>query len=161
MNKYWKYVLYPRFLDSIRDCTYTNMEDADLTEVLNNITKTAIEQFPFCKVDLDYEEDTSYDALDGESYGYYFTDDNIGEAEYNVLLALMKVEWISAQITWDANFRNPFYDKDIKGFSPANMLTAMRGQLQLFQTNATKAKFDYNRINKDGKIAWGQVNRVK
>ena len=29
----------------------------------------------------------------------------------------------------------------------------MRGQLQLFQQAADKAKFDYNRINKAGKVA--------
>ena len=154
-------MLYPRFLDEIRDCTYESMDDADLTAVLNNITKTALQQFPFCKKSLEYAEDTSYDALDGETYGYYFTDETIDEPEYVVILALMKVQWISTQITWDVNFRNPFFDKDIKGYSPANMLNAMRGQLQLFQQAADKAKFDYNRINKAGKVAWGQINRGK
>lgn len=160
MNKYWKYVLFPRFLDDIRDCTYTNMEDEDLTAVLNNIVKAAIQEFTFCKYSLAYEEDTQYDALDNTAYGYYFTDDNIGEAEYYVLLTIMKVYWVKTQITWDANFKNPFYDKDIKGFSPANMLTAMRGLLQQFKDDSAKAKFDYNRKTKDGKVAWGQINHA-
>lgn len=161
MNKYWKYVLFPRFLDEVRDCSYVNMDDVDLQETLNNIVKSAIQDFKFCKVSLAYEEDNGYDVLDSGTYGYYFVDDSIGEAEYKVLLSIMKYYWVSAQITWDSNFKNPFFDKDIKGYSPGNLLTAMRGMLQEFRSEADRVKYDYNRITKDGKIAWGQVNARK
>ena len=114
MNKYWKYVLFPTFMDSIRDCTYVNMDDLDLTEVLNGLAISSINDFLFPKVSLEYAEDESRDAVDSEIYGYYFLDDNIGEAEYKVIISFMKVHWIEAQITWDNNFKNPFFDKDIK-----------------------------------------------
>lgn len=91
MNKYWKYVIFPTFLDNIRDCTYVEMEDVDITNTLNNILKTAIQDFYFPKCSLAFAEDTSRDPLDGEEYGYYFTDGNIGDAEYKVLLAYMKM----------------------------------------------------------------------
>lgn len=158
MNKYWKYVLFPTFLDAIRDCTYVEMEDVDLTTTLTNITKSAIEDFHFPKCSLAYAEDTSRDPIDGEAYGYYFTDENIGEAEYKILIAYMKVYWVEAQITWDNNFKNPYYDKDIKGYSPANMLKAMQSMLELFITRAKNASYDYGRIDKNGFVAWGQIN---
>lgn len=160
MNKYWKYLIFPRFLDAVRDCTYINMDDVDLQATLNNILLDAIQEFKFCKVSLAYELDESYDALDGNSYGYYFTSDEIGEAEYKVLLSLMKYYWISAQITWDNNFKNPFFDKDIKGYSPGNLLTAMRGMLEEYRGQADRDMFNYNRITKDGKVAWGHINRA-
>lgn len=161
MNKYWKYILFPRFLDEVRDCSYVNMDDIDLQATLSNIVMNAIQDFKFCKVSLAYEEDEGYDALDGNTYGYYFTDTAIGEPEYKVLLSLMKYYWVSAQITWDNNFKNPFFDKDIKGYSPGNLLTAMRGLLQEYRQQADRDLFNYNRITKDGKIAWGQVNGNK
>ena len=70
----------------------------------------------------------------------------------------MKVYWVKAQITWDNNFKNPFFDKDIKGYSPANMLNAMEKTLELFTKEAEKARFNYNRINKQGKVTWGTIN---
>lgn len=158
MNKYWKYTIFPTFLDAIRDCTYVALEDVDLTTTLNNIAKNAIQDFHFPKCSLAFEEDTSRDPLDGEEYGYYFTDDNIGDAEYKVIIACMKVYWVEAQITWDNNFKNPYYDKDIKGYSPANMLTAMKNTLEAFERRAKEAKYDYGRITKKGSIAWGKVN---
>lgn len=161
MNKYWKYTIFPVFLDAVRDCTYVAMEDVDMASTLNNITKQAIQDFLFPKCSLEYDEDTSRDPLDSEEYGYYFTDENIGDAEYKVIVALMKVYWVQAQITWDNNFRNPFYDKDIKGYSPANMLNAMKSTLETFQANAKAACFNYNRVDKEGNIAWGKVNAPK
>lgn len=158
MNKYWKYVIFPTFLDSIRDCTYVNMDDIDLTEVLNTIVKSAIEDFLFPKYSLEYAEDTSRDPLDSEEYGFYFLDENVGEAEFKVIISFMKVHWIKAQITWDNNFKNPFFDKDIKGYSPANMLTAMYKTLETFEKAAEKERFNYNRKTKDGRITWGVIN---
>lgn len=94
MNKYWKYIIFPRFLDAIKDCTFINMDDVDLTATLNNMMLDAIQKFPFCRVSLDYLEDTSYDPLDSEAYGYYFVDENIGEPEYFVLITIMKELWV-------------------------------------------------------------------
>ena len=158
MNKYWKYVLFPTFLDEVRDCTYQDYEPEDLYEILNSLVKRAINDFLFPKVSLNYEEDTSNDPLDNIAYGYYFTDEEIGEPEYKVIMAFMKVYWMKAQITWDNNFKNPFFDKDIKGYSPANMLNAMEKTLAAFVKDAEKARFNYNRINKNGKVTWGTIN---
>lgn len=161
MNKYWKYAIFPRFLDSVKDCTYVNMDDVDLQETLNNILISAIQEFKFCKVSLAYELDDNYDSLDSGTYGYYFIDNSIGEPEYKVLLSIMRYYWVSAQITWDENFKNPFFDKDIKGYSPGNLLNAMRGILEQFRAQADRDLFNYNRINKEGRVAWGEINRAK
>lgn len=158
MNKYWKYVLFPGFLDDITDCTFVNMEDIDLTSVLNHITKLAIEDFLFPRVSLGYAEDSTYDPLDSAPYGYYFQDNEIDTAEYKVIWAFMKYYWMQTQITMDVNFRNPFFDASIKGYSPANMLSAMKGMLQQFLSAATKARFDYGRTDDAGKARWGKIN---
>lgn len=139
------------------------MDDVDLTATLNNMMLNAIQQFPFCRVSLEYLEDTAYDPLDGEVYGYYFADDEIGEPEYFVLITIMKELWVKSQITWDMNFKNPFFDKDIKGYSPAAMLTSMRNMAEAFEKNSDKARFNYNRLARGGgekkRISrWGEVN---
>lgn len=161
MNNYWKYLIFPVFLDSIRDCTYVNMDEIDLSEVLNSIVKSSIEDFLFPKCSLEYAIDESRDPLDGDIYGYYFLDETFSEAELKVIISFMKVHWMEAQITWDNNFKNPFFDKDIKGYSPANMLTAMYKTLETFRKKAEKERFNYNRITKDNRIAWGTVNAKK
>lgn len=161
MNKYWKYILFPRFLDDVKDCVFINMDDLDLQETLNGIVISALQDFKFSKVALTYEEDTNYDPLDSFSYGYFFTDENIGEAEYKVILSWMKYHWISTQITWANNFQNPFFDKDIKGYSPANMLKSMESMMMAYLAEAKRVSYDYNRINKDGKVAWGCINNAK
>lgn len=158
MNKYWKYVLFPTFLDSIRDCTYINMDEYDLTDVLNNLIISSINDFLFPKCSLEYAEDSKFDPLDGDTYGYYFVDEEIGDAEYKVILAFMKVHWIQNQITWDSNFKNPFFDANIKGYSPANMLTAMQKTLTTFQEEAERVRFNYNRLDKKKQITWGTIN---
>lgn len=158
MNNYWKYILFPGFLDDVTDCTFLNMEELDLTEVLNHITKQAIEDFLFPKVSLEYAISDEYDPLDGATYGYYFTDPNIGPAEFKVIWAFMKVYWVQTQITMDVNFRNPFFDSTIKGFSPANMLNAMKETLNTLVKEAEKARFNYGRKDATGKVRWGQIN---
>lgn len=158
MNKYWKYTLFNIFLQDVKDCTFSNYEDEDLYDILNSLVKRALQDFLFPKVSLAYAEDTSYDPLDNSAYGYYFTDPDIGDAEYKVILAFMKKHWVSAQITWDNNFKNPFFDKDIKGYSPANMLKALHETLDVYTKEAEKARFDYSRIDRTGKIKWGQIN---
>lgn len=158
MNKYWKYELFPQFLESIRDCTYVDMDDVDLTTTLNEITRMALSDFIFPKCSLSYEYSSVRDREDGLDYGYYFVDEAIGDAECHVIIAFMKVYWVKAQITWDNNFKNPFFDKDIKGYSPANMLNAMTKTLENFIQEAEKARYNYNRIDKKGRVAWGQVN---
>lgn len=84
-------MLFPTFLDSIRDCTYINMDEYDLTDVLNNLIISSINDFLFPKCSLEYAEDSKFDPLDGDTYGYYFVDEEIGDAEYKVILAFMKV----------------------------------------------------------------------
>lgn len=158
MNKYWKYEIFPQFLESIRDCTFVAMEDVDLATTLNELVRMALNEFLFPKCSLEYAYDTKRDREDGLEYGYYFVDENIGMAEYYVIIAFMKVLWIKTQITWDNNFKNPFFDKDIKGYSPANMLNAMNKMLETFTKEAEKARFNYNRIDKKGKVSWGQIN---
>lgn len=137
------------------------MDDVDLATTLNEITRMALNDFIFPKCSLDYDYDSSRDREDGLDYGYYFVDETISNAEYHVIIAFMKVYWVKAQITWDNNFKNPFFDKDIKGYSPANMLNAMTKTLENFIQEAEKARYNYNRVDKKGRIAWGQVNAKK
>ena len=95
---------------------------------------------------------TTRPIREGEREGveYYFTDDNIGEAEYFVLITIMKELWVKSQITWDMNFKNPFFDKDIKGYSPAAMLTSMRNMAEAFEKGVdSKAILRYYKRNTD------------
>jgi cation transport regulator ChaB len=38
------------------------------------------------------------------------------------------------------------------------MLTAMNKTLELFKKDAEQIRFNYNRMTKDKKIAWGNIN---
>lgn len=156
MKKYWKYEVFPLFLDFIKDCTFASLDDQNITAILNHIARLAIEEFLFPKVSLEYGYDGSIDANDNEPYGYYWLE-NVGMAELRVLLALMKVYWVEMQLHNKQNFLNPFYDKEIKGYSPANMLKAITEVYTEAQDTARKAAFSYSR-KKDGKPSLGDIH---
>lgn len=163
------------FLDSVKDCNYINLDDANLTEVLNGIAQLSIEDFLFPKIKLTYTYDGDDDtddiateaiigvppALDVPAtyspLGYCF-DKEIGIAELKVIIAFMKKYWVSYQITYSKNFENPFFDKEIKMYSPANLLKVMSDTLVIFTRAAEQARFDYGRVDKDGKPVWGSIN---
>jgi len=137
------------------------MNDEDLTATLNGFAIAAINRFLFPKMPLTYEYEEAVDPLDNTPYGYYFVDQDdipIGQPEYQVILAFMKCIWIENRITDNNNFNNPFFDKDIKGYSPANMLAAMKNMKESYEKSAEKIAFNYGRVNKDGKTVWGTLN---
>ena len=90
-------------------------------------------------------------------FGYVFTN-SITIAEYKVIIAFMKKYWVSYQITYSKNFENPIFDKEIKMYSPANLLKVMNETLVIFTRAAEQARFDYGRVDKDGKPVWGSIN---
>lgn len=159
-HKYWKYILFEPFLDTIKDNTFMDMDDIDLTASLNNLTKSAISDFNFSRVDLGYAYDNTIDPLDSDCYGYYFIAD-VTDKEIQVLLNYMKVYWMSSQITITENFKNPVSDKDVNAFSPANMLNAMRNMLVEYRSKAQSARNNYYKINSKGRATWGDINGSK
>lgn len=50
----------------------------------------ALNDFKFPKVDLGFELDETLNEDTMEPFGYYFTSDEVGQAEFNVILARMK-----------------------------------------------------------------------
>lgn len=157
MKKYWKYEVFPLFLDFIKDCTFASLEDTDLIAILENITKLSVEEFLFPKMALTYSYDPAIDPGDELPFGYYW-DNNVGQAELRVLFSIMKVYWVEMQLHNKQNFLNPFYDSDIKGYSPANMLKTITEVYVVAQTTARKAAFSYSRRDKDGRPSLGDIH---
>lgn len=158
MRKYWKYQLMPIFLDSVKDCTFVELDNIDLTKVLEGIIKLSIEDFLFPKVSLKYAYDESTDPLDEEEYGYYFIDESVDFAEFKVIIAWMKVYWVQMQLNNKANFQNPLFDKDIKGYSPAAMLKTIESVFITTKEEAKSATSKYSRKNEEGEPSWGKIH---
>ena len=100
--------VYDAFLSKIEaDDWMLTEEENVVTEDWRMLLNSAIMQFRYPRVSLDYDKESAV-----------FTDD-LGNDEIQILANLMKLEWIRRCIsTWD-NIRQLYSDKD---FSQANFL---------------------------------------
>ena len=100
--------VYDAFLSKIEaDDWMLTEEENVVTEDWRMLLNSAIMQFRYPRVSLDYDKESAV-----------FTD-NLGNDEIQILANLMKLEWIRRCIsTWD-NIRQLYSDKD---FSQANFL---------------------------------------
>lgn len=90
MTNYWEKNLFPQFLQSVESCTLSDFTNFEIQDQLNYLVIRAINDFKFPKYSLEYEVDETLDPNTGVIKGYYFVDENVGQKEFNVILARMK-----------------------------------------------------------------------
>ena len=90
--------------------------------------------------------------------GYYFIEDEVGQKEFNVVLARMKQYWIEFQISQERLFANAYYDRDIRLHSPGNTIDKLIKMYTTFKTSADIAEFNYGRVSVTGEAVLGDIN---
>lgn len=158
MTNYWEKNLFPQFLQSVESCTLSDFTNFEIQNQLNYLVIRAINDFKFPKYSLEYEVDETLDPNTEVIKGYYFVDENVGQKEFNVILARMKQYWIEFQISQERLFANAYYDKDIRLHSPGNTIDKLIKMFTTFKAMADNAEFNYGRVSSTGEAALGDIN---
>ena len=158
MRNYWENNLFPQFLNSIDDCTLLDLTTFVIQTQLGYLAVRALNDFKFPKISLDYEFDGDINPETGQAFGYYFISNEVGQKEFNVILARMKYYWIEYQISQERLFSNIYYDRDIRLHSPGNTIDKLIKMSTTFKNRADKAEFDYGRVSVIGDPVIGEIN---
>ena len=89
-KNYWENHLYPQFLQTIDSCTLSEFTNFEIQNQLGYLVERALVDFKFPKMLLVYEFDQTLNDATMESFGYYFVSNDVGQREFNVILARMK-----------------------------------------------------------------------
>ncbi len=89
-KNYWENHLYPQFLQTIDSCTLSEFTNFEIQNQLAYLVKRALADFKFPKMLLTYKFDEDPNDNTMEPFGYYFDSNDVGQKEFNVILARMK-----------------------------------------------------------------------
>lgn len=157
-KNYWENHLFPQFLQSVDSCTLSSFTSDEIQNQLGYLAIRAINDFRFPRVDLSYEFDTNINPVTDIEFGYFFTSDEVGQKEFNVILARMKQYWIEFQISRERLFDNAYYDRDVRLHSPGNTLDKLIKMFRTFKDAAEFAEYNYGRVLSDKTPAIGEIN---
>lgn len=158
MNNYWENHLFPQFLQSVDSCTLSDFTNFEIQNQLSYLVIRAVNDFKFPKTSLAYNFDENINEETEEAFGYYFIEDEVGQKEFNVILARMKQYWIEFQISQERLFANAYYDRDIRLHSPGNTIDKLIKMYTTFKTSADIAEFNYGRVSVTGEAVLGDIN---
>ena len=157
-KNYWENHLYPQFLQTIDSCTLSEFTNFEIQNQLSYLVQRALVDFKFPQVDLSYDLDETLNDETMENFGYYFISNEVGQREFNVILARMKQYWVEFQISQERMFANAYYDRDIRLHSPGNTLDKLIKMLVTFREMADRAEFNYGRVSEEGTPSLGDIN---
>ena len=158
MRNYWENNLYPQFLQTIDSCTLSEFTNFEIQNQLGYLVVRALEDFKFPKVSLSYDFEEELNPDTQAPYGYYFLNENIGQREFNVILARMKQYWVEFQISQERLFSNMYYDKDVRLHSPGNTIDKLIKMFTTFRDAADKAEYNYGRVSDTRTPTIGDIN---
>ena len=157
-KNYWENHLYPQFLQSVDSYTLSDFTNFEIQNQLSYLVIRALNDFMFPRVSLDYNLDETINDETMEMHGYYFTSEEVGQREFNVILARMKQYWVEFQISQERLFANAYYDKDIRLHSPGNTMDKLIKMFNTFRSMADRAEFNYGRVSLEGAPTLGDIN---
>lgn len=147
--KYWDEILFPQMLQTIRGERYLCMTNKQIADELILLAKRAVNNFLFPKISLKYSfENQPTDEIYPQRY--YFENDNVGDAEINVILAWMKVFWADFLISNADSFQNIFYDNNLQTYSPGTLLKNYLAAKEEWTLEARGLEDRYYRVSDDG-----------
>jgi len=170
-NQYWDDVLYPPFRATIRGEYYGVITEDNIDEECYYLACRAICAFKFPKIDTSYttfrairNQDHSLIIITPEQEGYddaiphaYFNND-LTQAEIEIIIAWMKVYWCEYQISNADNFEDIYTDSNIKTFSRANAVDKNIKLLDQYRSNARDLENRYSRVSATKKPSLGDIN---
>lgn len=141
--------VYSKFLSTIKSCTLANFSPQEIEDELFDLITLSIAEFKFPKISLAYE-------FDEEEEEYYFVEEP-RDAEIRVLIAIMRANWVSYQLTQEQNFDSQYYDSNTRTYSKANMIAQLEKLYSTLLQTAKQLEYDYNRVALDGTPQIGQI----
>lgn len=134
--------VYDAFLSKMLEEEWFNWTDSEIEEDWRSLLDAAIPYFKFPRVSLEIN------AQD------YFVDENITNAEIQILATYMKCEWLNRTIlTWE-NVKPLYVERD---FSQANLLDKLKTLLEHEEYKALKLERIYYRSRKGQPFKYGQL----
>lgn len=141
--------VYSKFLSTIKSCTLASFSPQEIEDELFDLLTLSISDFKFPKISLAYEYNEDEDE-------YYFVEE-LRDAEVRVLIAFMRANWVSYQLTQEKNFDNQYYDSTTRTYSKANMLAQLNKLHDSLLKIAKQTEYDYNRVALDGTPQIGKI----
>ena len=127
------YDVYDAFLAKMLEDEWLNWTDKETEEDWRALLNAAIPYFKFPRVSLEIND---YD---------YFVDEEMTNAEIQILATYMKCEWLNREIlTWE-NIKPLYVERD---FSQANLIDKLRKLLESEEYKALKLERIYYRSRK-------------
>ena len=124
--------VFDAFLGKLGEDEWIYWEEEDMKEDWINLMMSALPQFRFPKIDLEFDLNTQQ-----------FNED-LNNEEIQIIATYMKCEWLNRTIlTWE-NVK-PLYEE--RDFSQANLLDKFKNQLEFERKNAEKLEAKYYRSN--------------
>lgn len=125
--------VYDAFLTKMLEDEWLNWTDEENQQDWRSLLDGAIPWFKFPRVSLEIDEDG------------YFIDENITNAEIQILATYMKCEWLNREIlTWE-NVKPLYVERD---FSQANLIDKLKQLLEREEYKALKLERIYYRSRK-------------
>lgn len=172
----WDDVLYPHFRSIIRGSYYGIVSEDLIDEECFYLALRAISAFKFPKYSTEYEtyyairkDDGSLIEFDQNNmpiqpnaegaipHGRFLSDD-LSYAEFEIIIAWMKVYWCENQISNADNFDDMYTDANIKTYSRANAVDKNMKLMAEYRNYARDLENRYSRINNNRKPSLGDVN---
>ena len=130
--------IFKRFILSIKDTDLVQLSEEDIKELLMDWLDGSVSKFNYaCKQDLLENKD---DVL--EQFNIDLTLEEI-----DILVLLMKVEWLSPNINNTSLMKQHLSSKDFNLFSPANQLNANSDLYRKAKKDADNAITLYSYMN--------------
>lgn len=160
MSKLWKDCLFPIFLSTISSCTFASFEEEELESELNYFAIRAINSFRFPKVSLSYSYTEEEATIEESTFVFkrYQFDNNVGDKELHIIVNWMIVYWRESQLSKERNYENIYFDKDIKGFSAASLLSNIEKAYNTALNFAMEEEKRYYSVNAVGMPTIGDIN---
>ena len=130
-------VVYDAFLSKQLDDEWESWDMEEINEDWKTLLMGAVSWFKFPRVSLDFVTD--------EDTGEVNFNEDLSNAEIQILATYMKCEWLNRTIlTWE-NVK-PLYDE--RDFSQANLIDKFRQMLEMEKKNAARLEAIYYRAIK-------------
>lgn len=135
--------IYSRFLFKVNDFDLIKLYEEDVNEILFNYLMMACTRFDVCRNNLsDYDKD----------FGYFNV--QLTNEEITILATHMVCCWLEQHLNSIDLLRNRLNTKDATFFSPANLLTAIKGRYNeaMEQARLLTNEYSYKTGNFSGLI---------
>ena len=179
-SKLWDNILYPEFRATIRGEFYGRISYDAMDEECYYLARRAINAFKFPKISTNY---TTIYAIRGEetedgvnhnenseglilvsepelecAIPHAYFNEELTDAEIEVIVAWMKVYWCENQISNADNFEDLYTDVNIKTYSRANMVDKNLKLFDTYRSYARDLENRYSRTTSARKASIGGIN---